>query len=369
MSYGQVGNCAPEFGYCEALVRGIGDIAGVNNPSFNATPVGTLQMAFDPANLANAQFILQEENAVRKIRVKRLQRSTADDALEDNTCEITTTKRYNEQCITVNMISSIAFETSKNEMQAYCAAASRVVTGGADDRSLRVFNDTLDKLLSNMNGIRESVNKQIISKIAASVGVNVTPGDNLPKNLTMIDSITGAKIEKGIQELQFDMANNQVYGIPFVVGFGNFDKFNTSANWGCCNQFGMNWGMMASNAPYRYYTDVMMANLLGDPNRFFVFAPGAVQFVQYNDTVLGALTLDSRHGDTIYGTIPDPLVPGLKYDLAIQEKNCVGGRREPSWIASLYVNFDVAIQPIDIYSPSDRLYGSNGIYWFNSLAV
>jgi hypothetical protein len=367
MSYIQEPNFCPELGYCAALLKGIEGINGSNNTSMKPTPVGVLQALTDNRNRVGASYEIQGPNGnLQRIRVKRLQRSTRDEVVDGNTCDITTTKSYIEQHLDCTLSGSISFETTDQEMKLYCAEMSSVESVGGTN----VFADTMSKIMSAMNGLREYVNEKIIDKLSTNVGVNVTTANNLPTGVQVVDAVNGAKIEKGIQDILFDMTNNQIYGQPFVVGLGNFDRFNTSANWGCCNQFGLNWQAMVQGAPYVYYQDTMLGDLVSDDNRIFVFAPGSTQFISYSaNAMVRKLSQDQRHGDTRYGYLVDPLAPGLWYDLAIQETNCKDGMREPSWIVTLSCHFDVAIQPLNAYKPSDRLYGTNGILWYQAQAV
>jgi len=370
MSYYQA-DCCPVDGYCEALTRGIEMVNGINNTSFKATPVGTLQLLFDPENRADAEYILQDEGAVRKIRVKRLQRSTEADAKEGILCLDAEQMPYVEQCITVNKGVTIGFESTLEEMQGYCAAYSRAASG--DFSSLPLMTAHLQKIMSQMNGIREKINSMVIAEILANVGVNVSTGSNGPVTLDMLDATTGGKVEKGIQILNHQMVENEVYGTYLISGFGIFDRFNTSMQYGCCNQWGLNWDAMNSAAPYKYYKDLKLKDLTGNPDLFLVFAPGAVQFVYYNDVLLHNRE-GRRHGNTLYGVVIDPLVPGLRYDVAIEETNCNGYFRQPKWTINMYLNFDVVFIPENAFRPGkDRLFPtagmSNGVFQYIAAEV
>lgn len=360
--------CCPIEGYCEAVTRGLAGVNGVNNTTFKATPVGTLQVLFDPVNRSQAEYIpdIMDGDSVRRIRVRRIPRATEHDAVNYNTCDITSTAKYVEQCITVNKSVSISFETTKEEMQRYCAA--ELALQNDPGASIPLFNDHLNKILSQMNGIREKINKNVITTILANVGVNVATGSSSPFPLPMLYAANGGKVELGIQLLDHHMSENEVYGQYLIAGHGIFDRFNTSMQFGCCNQYGVNWDAMSASSPYRYYKDLKLREVTGNPDIFLVFAPGAVQFVYYNDTILGKMD-GKRHGNTIYGTIIDPLVPGLRYDVAIEELNCEGNLRKPRWIVTLYLNYDIVFIPDNAFKRGlDRLHPaagiSNGVFQF-----
>lgn len=374
MSSQATNDCCPNDGYCAALVRGLTGVNGVNNTTFKSTPVGTLQMLFDPENTQEARYDLQPDGyAVRKIRVKRLQRFTEADAIEDITCGDSGPFPYVEQCIDVTKKVSVNFESSLEEMQAYCEAESQIARGSADSGNQAIFVDHLQKIMAAMNGMREKINSMVVTDLLANVGINVSTGTNTPFTLDMIDSITGGKYEKGIQLLNHQMIENEVYGTYLISGFGVFDRFNTSMQYGCCNSWGLDWDAMSSASPYRYYKDLRLRDLTGDPDVFFAIAPGSVQFVYYNDTLLMKLD-NGRHGYSRYGRIVDPLVPGIIYDVAIDELNCRDGRRAPYWNISLYLNFDLAYIPENAFKAGqDRLHPSagmsNGVFQYLAAAV
>lgn len=361
-------SCCPIEGYCDAVSRGLAGVNGVNNTSFKATPVGVLQLLFDPTNREQAEYVtdINDSNgAVRRIRVKRIPRATEEDAVDIITCDSTTVSKYVEQCVTVNKEASISFEVTKEEMQRYCAA--ELAIQNEPGATIPLFQDHLNKILAVMNGLRERINAQITATILSNIGINVVTNSATPFPLPMLYAANGGKVEKGIQLLEAHLAENEVYGQYLIAGAGIFDRFNTSIQYGCCNQFGINWDAMNAAAPYRYYRDFKLRELTGNPDIFLVFAPGAVQFVYYNDTILGRLD-GQRHGNTLYGTMIDPLVPGLRYDVAIEETNCDGVRRAPKWIVTLYLNFDVVFIPDNAYKPGDRLRPaagtSNGVFQF-----
>jgi hypothetical protein len=120
---------------------------------------------------------------------------------------------------------------------------------------------------------------------------------------------------------------------------------------------------MSPSGPYKYYKDVKLGDVSGDADYFFVFAPGMTQIVHYNDVIMSRLGIDSRHGNTRYGLIPDPFLPGMVYDVAVEETNCDGnGLRKPTWTVSIYAHFDVAVTPAEAYSTNDRLRTPNGAF-------
>lgn len=351
--------CAGE-GFCSAVLRGIEAVNGINNPSLNIDPVGTLQALFDPSNRQFASFdeIRDSSGAVKQVRVKRLPRGNYTEAQSGISCNLTTQAGFVEDVVCVTRKAHVSFAITKEQLQAYCADALRVVEGGATTPHFAVVNELL---MSKMSALRQFINRDLVSLIEANRGINVVHNSTLPQAVGLLDATTGAKIELGIQTIIHELARNNVRGQWLVTGFGNFDRFNTSIQYGCCNSFGLNWDAMNAAAPYKYYQDFDIGDVLNAPNQINIFAPGAVQFVFFNDTIIGKDTVDRRHNNTRLGLVPDPFVPGLIYDLVLFEETCNEGQWAPSWKVMLYLNYDLSFIPPHAYAPGDRLRTSNGI--------
>jgi hypothetical protein len=356
---GCVDNGCLAQGFCPAVLRGIENVNGMNNPSLLVEPVGTLQALFDPINRDNASFeeINDSSGAVRNVRVKRLPRGNYTEAVGNIiSCAPTTTAGFTEDIVCVKRKASVNFTITTQQLQAYCAESLRVGTTG----NLPTFNVINELLMSKMHALRQYINRDIISVIEANRGINIAHGTNLPQTVGLIDGTTGAKIEWGIQTIVHELAQNSVRGQWLVTGFGVFDRFNTSIQYGCCNQFGLNWNAMAAASPYRYYQDFDIADVLNEPNQINIFAPGAVQFVYYNDTILGK-DQGQRWAEGKVGVVPDPFVPGLVYDIALIETLCDDGAYAPSIKVLLYLNYDLSFIPETAFAPGDRLRTPNGI--------
>lgn len=382
MSYGIDTTFCPDMGACEAIVMGVAEVAGRNNQTFRSTPVGTIQALRDELNLVDASYDINDNGSVRAIRIHRIQRGTEDEVSSELTCNAGPETPIVEQHINPADFfkAEVGLSATIAELQSYCNTASQIRSftngtgNGPSGSGLRLYNEFITKIMTKMNALRRYINQTAITKIMMHSGLNVNYNSTAPQNVPLINAIDGSKIEAGLQTIIHDMVANEAMGPFYIVGFGNFDRFNTSFKYGCCNYGGLNWDGMSADAPYRYYVDHQIPSLSGDANRFFILAPGETQFVFYNDTVLGALSMDSRHGDTIYGTLPDPLLPGVSYDVAIQEVNCDGvGNRTPRWEIKLYLHYDIAITPPEAYQMGDRLHtvagAVNGIVQYTGLAV
>lgn len=354
--------CCPELGACSAVLVGLADTNGINNPSLVPVPVGAYQALIDSVNTVGASRIADingPNGTVRNVRVRRLQRSTNLDVSSNMGCDLTTTSDYVEECIVIDQVSRASFSVTNKQMQAYCADASRVLVDPSAPRT-PLYMEIVEQIHNKLNGIRMDIDTKIIASLEANAGINITYGNNNPQTVYVVNCNDGSKIEKGIADIISDIEDNHVYGPPLIVGKGYFGRFNTSAQWGCCNSSGLNWNAMIEGAPYRYYTDTNIKSVVGDENRIFVLAPGAVQFVYFNDnTMMGNLGV---HGTDEYGVAIDSYTPGVDYDLVISKVNCVNGTRAPQWEITIYLNWGLSYIPLNARSVNDPIYGSNGVF-------
>ena len=376
--------CTPlTSGACEHILRGIELLNGQNNTSFNYTPVGTLQAVMSNENRADASFeeVNERSGSIRKVRIVRIPRATKSDANNNVSCATTTTTTFQEECIEAKKFARISWDMSKEEMQSFCEDSLKIEKGGAISGLYKRF---MEVIYSKMNGLRTYLNFDLMSTTWTNAGTNAATGNTNVVPLPFITAADGSKIEKGIQTIiSHYYSFNNLKGKPFIIGTGVFDNFNTSADYGCCNQYGFNWSLMKENAPYNYYLDVDTLSAFTNIDNFMVLAPGAVQLVTYNDFVIdsylqGGRPLSSlsenKFGTSRKGIIPDPLVPNLFYDLKITEIDCdsnVNSGME-TWRFSLYLHYGISTIPTGVdspYGPLDLLYGTNGILRYTAQAV
>lgn len=362
-TYSNPPDACPQLGYCAALLKGLEDLTGLNDPQMKATPVGFLQAVLDPYNRRGTEVLsIDPGNGHRyKLRVKRLKRGLEDETRTTESCDPTAVPFYDEEIIELSHYRELAVQVEWEELRQYCADASQIVTAGGGNT--RFMNDHLKKLMVRLNGLRRAINSDLLSELSTQFGINVTTGDNLAKPLPLLDSTQHyAKIEQGIQELMFDVENNEMYGAPLIVGQGLFSRFNTSAQMGCCNAEGFHWGKMAEHAPYRFYLDVQAEAALGQ-NEIAVFAPGTIQLLTHN-RYRGSFA--GKHGSSEFGTLPDPYLPGLRYDVQLKFNDCGPDR---GYTAIVGLHYGLHFIPPNAYQPTDRLFGNNGILRYVATTV
>jgi len=356
-------DCGPELGYCQALLKGLEETAGLNDPQMKASPTGFLQALLDPNNRRTTQIVQTDpgNGHLLKLRIKRLKRGIEDETRTTESCDPTSTPFYEEDCVEMSGYRELAVQVEWDELRQYCSDASRVLRTGEPNTAF--MNDHLKKLLVRLNGLRRAINADLLAQLAINFGINATTGNNTAKAIPLLDtSAHYAKIEQGVQELMYDLQYNEMYGTPLIVGHGLFSRFNTSAQMGCCNSDGFQWGNMAAAAPYRFYVDLQVDNVLGT-DEIAVFAPGTIQLLTHN-RYRGSFA--GKHGGSDFATLPDPYLPGLRYDLQLKFQDC-GPQRGYTAIVGLH--YGLYFIPPTAYELTDRLYGVNGVLRYLATAV
>jgi hypothetical protein len=215
----------------------------------------------------------------------------------------------------------------------------------------------------DFNAIRRAINLDILT--AASTHYGKWQGGANTKSFPVYRSVdaaagsVGSPVLDGFNRFGREIKRSTYNGKPIVVGEGIFDLAARALQWGCCNNGGTDFGKMAANSPFKYYTDTDIATGTGSEDGLFTFMPGALQFVSYNDYV-GSFA--SRIGTVERGTISDPFTPGLTYDMRFFPDEC-----GEFYILELGLHFDLYAAPTNLFKTGDRLEGVNG--FFKALAT
>lgn len=357
-------------GFCSAVLRGIEGVNGLYQPSM-ATPAGALQALFDPTNRDEVQFenLTTPNGAIKQVRVKRLPRGVITDAVDGViSCTPTSESGYTDDLVTLTEKASTSFEITLPELQAYCDDALRLDSGVTPSPT---FMTITNMIMAKMNALRLLINQKVVALLDANRGINISYGNSNYQSVPMLVTATGAMVELGLQTIMSDLSFNEVYGRPIVIGHGIFDRFNTSIQAGCCNANGLNWEAMRENVGYLYYRDFEVGSSVG-ANNLLILRPGWTQFVFGNNTILSK-TGNGRFATSNVGLIPDPLVPGLVYDIAIKEVDCQNGEFAPSWTVILYLNYNVSFVPETAFAVGDRLRTgagiSNGVFGYTATSI
>lgn len=337
------------LGYCEALLLGLEDIAKDNDTQFKLTPIGFSEFLNDEAN-ASTEIKSYDKGDGHQVdvRVRYLQRSVEADTQTTRDCNQGPHQPYKEGLVTIAGYRQISIGLDLAEVRKYCSDASDLQKVGSPATSL--MREHVKRVLVSLNGLRVGMNKDLLRTMAN----NFSPkpgGSAAAKDVTLLGRYaTGSTAQQspiwdGWNDVMQDYEAAELVDTPYVVGFGNFNRFNTGLGYACCNDNGIN--MENLSAKYKYYKDLTAESILG-ANNFGVFAPGVVQLITFNEN---RGDFAGVHGASEYGVIPDPTIPNLFWDFQLDFDTCA---KKYNLIVSNH--YGLWTVPSDAYKSGDSSY-------------
>lgn len=334
---------------CLALQQDLMDLAGNNYPAFRRQDHGLLSAAVSDINTAGVvppKLATTRDGKNHKMVVQYwqpgLESDTSDEAANVCTEEgITETKLFDEITIS-HFRRSPVITFTKAEMRDFCDSTS-------------AFRAQV--ISKNMDAFMQMINKDLIAIYNTGVGKfynDVAAGKNLPLLIAGPPEYAYAKGESVLMEDYRDVGGT---GTPIVVGAGKLATYSNYQKIGCCNQYGQDITQLGQ---YRYFRDHSVGGVTGNADDFFMFAPGAIQFVSYNTNVGEFAMADER---SIEGTIVDPIT-GLTLDFELNYDRC-----DKVFKMMFFLNFDLYMLPNDMFPTGDARELVNYSFRYRATAV
>jgi hypothetical protein len=358
-------------GFCPAVLVGMEEANKRNDPQMRMSKNGFLEAINSPFNDPSAEVksFDQKDGHRVDVRVKYLKRRTeADVSTSADYCATGTTSPYFEENVVVNSYVQETIRLNQSDLERYCSSAS-------DPESMNALpiNREINKLImSSMNALRTRHNRQIVTIMNTNFSPKVTSGSG-SKDVRLLGTLaTGSQslstpIMDGLQEVLFDYENAELVGKPLWIGFGNSSRYFASLGVSCCNETGFD-APKTSDQVY-FYKDTLAPTVWGGANRFAVLAPGTVQYVNFAQNRLRQL-INKEVGGIFYSVLPDPVVPGLTWDVQLAW-NCA-----KYWDVTISTNGGLFVTPSDSFAYGDRLMPSQygnvavaGAFLYNALGA
>lgn len=219
-------------------------------------------------------------------------------------------------------------------------------------------------MMSTINPLLEEIDRVLLTQAIQVFGnpYNTTAGPYTyvppvaPLNARLIRGADNSAYYQGwYGDVDSRLQQMGVYGPPIAVGFGNIQGLNSYVrlnNVGCCNDAGIDLSRAADGSMY-YFSDIFVDQILGQ-NQFFVYAPGAMQFLQFNKYTnrfgpnpRRMLSADN-HATT---TIIDPWT-GIELDMKWVYEPC-----NETYRMTLFTRFQLFALPADMYLNTDGMFG------------
>lgn len=360
---------------CPAILIGLEEILKDGAPYEIFTQAGLLQALYDPTNRQPGSVIqtVDGQNGHSKsVRVKHKQRATPGDTGTTKDCTGGTAKTYFEEVFTVNQYRQHVINVKESDIRKLCDSASKLVkvegaafnTWEGNSYSLQLMSEIVMEIMMDFDSMRQAINTDLHTALTLNFGKFVGGAGINTYNVYRANNATGlqegAPVFSGFNRFKQDMGRTSLTGLPIVVGEGALDLAINSLSYGCCNLNGIDFGKMAGSPGFKYYKDYSIGtDAIGDSNGFAAFMPGSMQFADYNEYVGG---FARPMGIMERGTIPDPAIPGLKYDMRIVPNACSGSSSVESYDIFIGLHFDLWTAPTTQFQSADRNYQVSGVF-------
>jgi len=347
------------IGVVQAFLANIGLISAENNPRHKITPAGMFRALMEnPATIEIANLQRLKEGKDADIVVRYLQRSIESDTQDTDDCDVQPSVVWKESKVEKPFFTKKTIYIPDDEMAKYQNAATQPMIIGSE--GARVMTGFYEVVLSQLNGIIQKINSNLLSSQTANWGVNTPYGSSAPQTINFSNTPT---LDDGIVKLLLDYQANEGAGVPLVVGNGAVTAYDTLQ----ALKVGVDSGGFGANQ-LNVYPDLGSISKWG-ANHFGLFMPGLVGFVDYNRNT-GAFA--GAKGSSIFFTMPVPvqLAGGaysqlvfdcqLKYfDCPIKDEDGVV-LAERGYALIVGKRYGLWNAPSDMFKAGDRLAGMNG---------
>ena len=337
--------------FCLTVMQDLADVAGTNgDPLKNRQKTGLLDGLLSQRNTAGVDInrnFDKGDGKNNKVIVKYLKPDSSTEVSETitNLCDVSgasTSYNYDEVALTLEAQSPVKALT-ESEMRELCEEGS--------DFRLKLIG-------TSINALDKKINQMLIEPFYAGAGGILNGNGNVGQSYDLLyrDGMVQLNPE-GFVLMMRDLMDTGMEGMPIIVGGGNLDMAMKLQQIACCNAFGADPSQMADML---YYYDNDILTILSEPsdeNAFFVFAPGAAQFVDRAQNVGQFRKINDLF---IHDTIVSP-VTGLTYDFNLKYDDCTALYK---WKISK--KFDLWQLPTTLFKPADDRFGINFNFVFQA---
>lgn len=339
-------------GLCAKIQQTLINIAGNENTGYTSRQrVGFLDAIRSPYNREGFQQIdpMNGNGGKRPVEIMYIQPLNPDDVVNGNVniCDATV-----EIPPLVQTIAPEDFEKFSTPGRLLSEAELRKLC--TDDPSGEKYRSEM--VMSMINALNVRINRYML----ATQQLNWGDFYNLPNTAIAAPILTTAdnaiRMSGWVDSVEQSLNDIRVSRKPLIVGGGRIFTFSRLAEWGCCNNAGIDLNAATQNLYYFNDTEASTAGYWG-AQVFGAFSPGAVQLVTYNENN----EYSNREGDTfVFGNVIDPIT-GLKYNFSLIFDTC-----ERAWRMGMSIETYLWHTPNDMYAVGDPMNGVNGTLRFTA---
>ena len=321
-------------GACERIVAEAETMAGENYAYNLRKKNGALSFITSPENglgleRGDSRLATQGGRKIAKANVFYDQRTKScqiSDNCDQNVCDEGATPLRKEFEITIDQcVRTPVREYSNNDMAALCKDTETFMRQ-------RGFSDIL--------AAHEHLDKKVLAFMDSQIGVNyewdgTSTGAGSYKSIDIVGTSGGQAVPlPGNWEVNADYENNQLMGIPAVIGQGNLRRFYDLQRWSCCNAT-TPYGDQDFEGFARFYMDQSANEVLG-ANNFIAATFGVMHMLTFNENENIAAT-GVNTADRFNIVVPDPVFGNaFRWNLDFYFDNCT---KSWKWMYSLLYGF------------------------------
>lgn len=292
-------------GACERIIAEASQLAGQNYAFNMQRKTGALDFITSPENAGvqvESGSLISRQNGRKaaKLHVYYDQRTKPCQISQDcdaSVCDDGSTPVRQEMDVEIsNCLSTPTREYSAADMAALCNDTEEFMR-------MRGFSD--------LRAAREMLSERILAYMLGEIGINYefdgsTTAAGQFKDLQLLFTANGQKTPQpgNFEEMMLDYSENQLVGVPAIIGQGNFELFARLHAISCCNAT-TPFGEADISSEARWYKD-QAANAVLGPNKVIMTAFGVHHFLYWNENRNIAAVEGSNASDAFHIVVPDP---------------------------------------------------------------
>lgn len=291
-------------GACERIHKEMETLAGENYAYDLKKKTGALDFITSPENggVDKSLISYQSGKKIAKLhinydqRTKSCQIGSSEDA---NVCDTGATPVRKEVDITIgNFINTPVREYSNQDMIALCKDTKQFIK---------------DRALNDFRAAHEYFSERILAVLDSKIGKNkewdgTTTNAGQYKPIQLLATESSQRIPKtgNWAEVLLDYEENELTGMPAVIGQGNFEMFAKLHGMSCCNAT-TPYGEANIAGDARYYKDQAANTVLG-PSKIILAAYKAIHLLTFNENNNININTETQ----AHIVVPDPM--GYPFD-------------------------------------------------------
>jgi hypothetical protein len=302
------------IGACERIRKEASTLAGENYAFNMKRKTGALDFITSPENGGVDASLISYDNG-RKIATLKIlydQRTKPCQVITDcdsNVCDDGATPVRKQFLTNINnCLKTPVREYSNEDMVALCKDTQAFMR---------------ERGISDIHAAHEKFSELILAELDNQIGKNykfdgttTAAGAYKPLSLLATSGSQKVPLPGNFAELILDYQNNQLTGVPAIIGQGNFQLFAKLHDMSCCNST-TPYGEANIDGEARFYLDQVGNAVLG-PNNFIVAAFKAVHLLTFNEN----RNININTATQVHTVVPDPMGYPFDWNLDFYFDNC-----------------------------------------------